>query len=269
MKQLLTIVCFACLGHPVWADARITVLMDVLQIEEVAQILHDEGLEHSTRLEAELLDGQGGPVWAEQVRSLYDPERIESGLRHALSKGMEEDEVVAATAFFASNAGTDIVTSEIQARRIMSDAGIRIAAKELVAQTREDNPDKIDAVERFMAANDLITHNVTASMNQHYRFLKGLSDGGYNERSDADMLDEVSQMHDPITADTTQWLYSYLVLAFVPFPQGDLDAYVAFSSSNAGQALNSALFSGFEEIFDDISYGLGRAVALNARADEL
>ena len=151
----------------------------------------------------------------------------------------------------------------------MSDAGIPTAARELVTQTRQANPALYRLVEEYISTNGLIENNVAASMSQQHRFFLGLSDGGYNDRSEAEILDEVWQMRDPITAETRDWLYGYLVLAYIGLPQNDLDAYLAFSRSEAGQALNAALFDGFGSVFRDVSYGLGRAVALNAARDEL
>ena len=151
----------------------------------------------------------------------------------------------------------------------MSDAGIPSAARELVAQTRQENPALYAMVENYIGANGLIENNVAASMSQQHRFFLGLSDGGYTERTEADILDEVWQMRDPLTAETRDWLFGYLVLAYIGLPQDDLDAYLAFSRSEAGQALNAALFNGFGTVFRDVSYGLGRAVALHATRDEL
>ena len=48
-----------------------------------------------------------------------------------------------------------------------------------------------------------------------------------------------------------------------------LGILVTFSQSEAGLALNRGFFEGFDPHYEDISYALGRAVALNATAEEL
>ncbi len=58
-------------------------------------------------------------------------------------------------------------------------------------------------------------------------------------------------------------------MAYQPVPLDDLQAYVTFSASDAGQALNAALFDAFGVMAGDISYALGRAIALNAQGDEI
>ena len=266
---------------PIWVG-DIGARMTVIRLETDRSIYHageqarlyahvlDEDFEPQVQPSFEItVNGQGGDVWAQQVRDIYDPQRIETGLRTALSDGLEPDEIEAATAFYASQAGTEIVASENRARRLMSDAGIPSAARELVAQTRQENPALYAMVENYIGANGLIENNVAASMSQQHRFFLGLSDGGYTERTEADILDEVWQMRDPLTAETRDWLFGYLVLAYIGLPQDDLDAYLAFSRSEAGQALNAALFNGFGTVFRDVSYGLGRAVALHATRDAL
>lgn len=268
LRPLVAVVCL-CLPVPVWADARITVLMDSMQFDEVVSILHEEGIAHGASLDAEMLGGKGGPVWTEQVRALYDPQRMEAGVRQALSDGLDEAEIERATAFYASEAGSGIVASENQARRAMTDPSIETAARALVNQTRRDNPAVYAMVEDFIEINDLIDNNVSGAMSQQFRFLKGLSDGGLNTKTDTLILDDVWAMQESITVDTKDWLYTYLILAYVALPQEDLDEYVGFSASDAGQALNAALFAGFDEVYRDISYGLGRAVALHATSDEI
>ena len=48
-----------------------------------------------------------------------------------------------------------------------------------------------------------------------------------------------------------------------------LETYLAFSRTDAGKALNAALFDGYEAMYRDISYALGRAVALSAQGNDI
>lgn len=258
---------FAC--SPVWADAKITVLMDVMQIEDVVDILKEEGLQYGATLDAEMLDGQGGAFWAEQVRRLYDPQRMEAELRRAFSEELSDADVASSIDFYASDTGTRIIESENRTRRALSDPDIAAAADDLVAQLRSEDAPVLALTEKFIEVNDLIGNNVAGAMSQHYHFLKGLTDGGYAARTEDELLDDVWQRRDAITADTEIWMTSFLTLAFVSLSQDELESYVDFSQSEAGRALNSALFVGFEAIYKDISYGLGRAIALNATTDEI
>ena len=83
------------------------------------------------------------------------------------------------------------------------------------------------------------------------------------------MLADVTQQHDAVSEDTRSWLYSYLALAYSPLEDDALERYIAFSKTDAGRSLNSALFDGFGAAYEDVSYALGRAVALNMVAEDL
>ena len=85
----------------------------------------------------------------------------------------------------------------------------------------------------------------------------------------AEMLADVAQQQEEIAQDTRGWLYGYLLLAYSPLEDAELDRYIAFAQSDAGRSLNTALFEGFGTAYEDVSYALGRAVALNMVAEEL
>ncbi|MEE4186856.1 MAG: hypothetical protein V2I76_00225, partial [Roseobacter sp.] len=84
-----------------------------------------------------------------------------------------------------------------------------------------------------------------------------------------EILQEVSAQEADIRADTGAWLNGFLTMAYQPLDLDTLQALVDFSATSGGRALNSALFAGFEEVNKDISYALGRAIALNAQGDEI
>ncbi|MEP2471765.1 MAG: hypothetical protein ABJH45_09420, partial [Paracoccaceae bacterium] len=61
-----------CMMAPVaWADARVTVLMDALRVPDLVAALRAEGLADAEALNADMLSGQGGAFWHEQVSRLY------------------------------------------------------------------------------------------------------------------------------------------------------------------------------------------------------
>jgi hypothetical protein len=60
-----------------------------------------------------------------------------------------------------------------------------------------------------------------------------------------------------------------MLMAYSPLEDAELETYITFAMTPAGQALNRALFTGFGKAYEDISYALGRAVALNMTAQDL
>ncbi|MGB7243846.1 MAG: hypothetical protein WBC93_17385 [Sulfitobacter sp.] len=260
---------WAGLAAPVWADARVTVLMDALRMTEVTEILRSEGLAYAASLNADMMDGQGGAFWQNQVDRIYDPQVMQEVMRAAIEDGMETAEIEASAAFFGSDHGSNIIALENQARVAMADPDIEEAARAHY-ELKSETPDAdLALIRRFSDVNDLLDRNVSGAMTTNFQFYRGLSDGKYITMSEAEMLADVWAQEPEIREDSEGWLFGFMLLAYQPLPPGDMEAYIAYSKSEAGQALNAALFAGFDVIYSDISYALGRAVALNAAGSDL
>lgn len=269
----MRVLCLALLLNvaalPAWANARMTVLMDVLQVSEAVEILREEGFAYAQVLEADMLDGQGGPFWQAQVGQIYDTNAITETLRQAFEAHLSADQVEASIAFFASDLGGRVITLETAGRRAMADPDVEQAAKDYFHATAGQGDPRLELVEEFIELNDLLERNVSGAMSSNFQFYKGLSDGKLIPRSEDELLEEVWAQQDDIRADTQSWLTGFLLMAYHPLPLEDLETYVDYAQTPQGQALNAALFAGFEAVYRDVSYALGRAVALNAEGDEI
>jgi hypothetical protein len=269
MRDLFVAQLLWLIAAPLWADARATVLMDVLKIEEVAQILQAEGLDYAETLNADMLNGQGGAGWQLQVGAIYRPQRMVETLRTYLEaevQGAQREEVIA---FFASDTGAQIIALENAARAAIVDQDIEDAARTRFAEFEGSDDPQLEQITALIESGDMINRNVTAAMNANFQFMRGLSDGGAVKMTEAEMLADVARQQEEIADDTTAWLYAYLLLAYSPLDDAVFDAYLAFAETNAGVALNRALFDGFGAAYADTSYALGRAVALNMVAKDL
>ena len=67
----------------------------------------------------------------------------------------------------------------------------------------------------------------------------------------------------------THLLFGFLLMAYRPLSDVEMADYNAFSRTGAGQALNAALFEGFEVMYRDISHALGLAAAQAMSFSEL
>jgi hypothetical protein len=72
-----------------------------------------------------------------------------------------------------------------------------------------------------------------------------------------------------VRSDTVDWLMGYLMLSYQPLDDVETARLVEFVQTSAGRALNAAIFDGFGTMYSDISYALGRAVALNMVGSDL
>lgn len=269
MQRFLVAVIIMLSALPLWAGARHTVLMDVMEIRELSGILHSEGIEFGATLNRDWLNGQGGPAWEQQVARIYDPERISEGIRAGLEPALEGDVLEEVIAFFAADPGRRIIKLENSARAALSDPDVEQAARERFIALQGDDDLRLVQIERMIEAGDLINRNVTSALNSNYRFLRALVDGDVYAMSDTEILNDVMSERDDIAVDTEGWLGAFMLLAYSPLSDDELEAYVMFSESRAGVALNTGLFAGFDPLYEDISYALGRAMATNMVAEEL
>lgn len=269
MRTFIIAVGLWLLALPVWADARTTVLVDVLRLGELAEILQREGLENAEQLDSDMLGGQGGPGWELQVRAIYSPERIVETVRTALEValvGQEREDVIS---FFAQGTGAQIIALENEARAAITDPEIEDAARARLSDLDGTADARLAQITALIDSGDMVERNVAAAMNSNFQFMRGMSDGNALQMTEAEMLADVTQQHDAVSEDTRSWLYSYLALAYSPLEDDALERYIAFSKTDAGRSLNRALFDGFGAAYEDVSYALGRAVALNMVAEEL
>lgn len=255
------LVALLMLASTAWAELPEQGLARVLRLDEVAAILRDEGLRYGADLEADMLGGGGGRYFQERVTALYDADAMSAALAAALGQTLDAPQTQAVVDFFDTEQGQRILTLENTGRVAMADPAVedlaRATYRDLVGS---DDPHLAD-VERFVDINDLIERNVTSGLDSNYHFFRGLADGGGTRMGEGEILSEVWAQEDDLRTDTTSWIYGFLLMAYQPLSRSELHSYSDFSATPAGQALNKALFNGFDEIYNDISYKLGLAVA--------
>lgn len=257
------------LALPAHADARLSVLVDVLRLNEIAAILRDEGVTSAEDLNADMLDGQGGAGWQVQVEAIYAPGRIVEAVRDALGRELQGEALEQAIDFFASDLGGRIIALENSARVAIQDPDVEATARLRYAELSQTADPRLELLRGFVADGDMVGRNVTTAMNSNFQFLRGLADGNGLNMSEDEMLADVTGDAEMIREDTESWLFGYLLMAYSPLTDAQLQSYIDFGRTPAGQAVNRGLFGGFGVAYEDISYALGRAVAVNMTAEEL
>ena len=243
-------------------------LFDVLRLGEIMEIMRDEGIAYGSEIDTDLLGGRGGDGWDQAVARIYDADRMVSRMRADFDARLTEDEMAPLIEYFASGAGAEVVTLEVEARRALSDDDVEEAAR---AAVEDIDPDRLDQLTRFIAVNDLIEQNVSGALNSNFAFLTGLSDGGAmgGQLTEDQILSDVWAQAPSIRDETTEWLYGYLGLAYAPLSDDALSAYIDLAEGPDGQALNNAIFAAFDRVYTDISYDLGRAAARFMESEDI
>lgn len=252
----------------VWADAQVTIALDRLRVSEMIEVMRVEGAEYVETLNNDLLDGQGGALWYEQTKAIYDPLRMQETVRVAF-EDVSDEHLRQINRFFGSALGVDVIELELAGRRAMMDETIEQMAQDAYEKVLGDDPAQVAPLMTLVDAGDMIERNVTGALTANYRFYRGMVDGGAFDLSDDEMLAEAWAQEREIRDDTQRWLMGYLMLSYQPLEDRDFLTYVQFTQSPAGRALNAAIFEGFNTMYADISYALGRAVALNMAGADL
>lgn len=263
---IILVAAFLCALPLRAASADPAALLTTLRIPEMIAVMQDEGIAYGDELEEQLFPGAGGTRWDQAVARVYDEpallERFQSAFAARLAADPQAMDQIAG--FFGTDRGQQILILEIGARRALLDEAAEEAAAVSVDDMRARDDPRLALLERFATANDLIEQNVSGALNANFAFYQGMSDAGAFDgakMTEADMLAEVWAQEPDIRAETESWLYPFLALAYKPLSDADVEAYLAFSESEAGRAMNAAMFAAFDEVFREISRDLGRAAA--------
>ncbi|SFE23748.1 DUF2059 domain-containing protein [Roseivivax sediminis] len=266
LPRLTLVLPFALAALPASA-APVDTLLDALGVERVVEVMREEGLAYTDTLAGDMqLSGSG---WTETAERIYDTDRMGRIVRSAFDEGLDQSEIEPLIAFFESELGARVVTLEIEARETMIDPAAEEAARESYREVEGTDDARLGQIERFVASGDLVEQNVSGALNASLAFYNGLAAGGAMDIPEEDILRDVWAQEPETRADTTEWLHAYLMLAYEPLTDAELDRYIDLSESAAGEAVNRTLFEGFNAMYNEISYALGLAAAREMSGTEL
>ncbi|WP_170463721.1 DUF2059 domain-containing protein [Ruegeria arenilitoris] len=264
----LTAAClsFLLFAVPAAASDRVERLMQALKIEQVVEILRDEGRVQGQELDETFLGNTGGPVFEAQIEEIYAPERMQQQIAETFESRLTDSQMDRAIVFFESEVGQTIVTLENSARLAFADETIKDMAREAYLDSAQDTSLFL-LVDEYIEVNDLIDRNVQSSLSSDYNFFRGLS--GETGANPEDILAQLLSEKDSVTEETRTWLYSFLLLAYQPLTEAQMRENIAFSRTDTGRAMNEAFFVGFDLIYDQVYFELGQAVSRALSASDL
>lgn len=271
---LLPLIAALLFAAPLRADPALTErLARALDFDRLVAVLHREGLKYGRDLEDELFAGSGGPRWAAIVASVHDQTRMRRILTERLSSDLEAKAALVPemAAFFEGDPGARIVALELSAREALLEDAVRDAAEISHDDMAAAKDPRLDLIRRFADVNDLVEMNVAGGLNANLAFYRGMIAGGAVDPSlaESEIMSDLWSQEPQIRQDTEDWLFPYLAMAYQPLGDADLHAYIAFSTTPAGRALNTALFAAFDALFVTISEELGFAAARFAGSEDL
>lgn len=244
-------------------------LLDALGVPEIVDIMRDEGVAYGETLAQDMVPGGATENWQATVERIYDEDRMLATVGEGFAEEFGDADTAPLLEFFGSETGQQIVNLELSARDAMRDEEIEDAARAAFRDLEGSGSDTLAAISDFVDTNDLVEANLVGSLNANFMFYRGMVDGGALQMTESDILAQVWSSEEETRADTREWVYAFLLMAYRPLDDGVVEEYTDLSRTDAGSALNRALFAGFNKMYDDISYALGMAVAREMQVQEL
>lgn len=274
MRHLVTTaLCGLAFALPAQAASQADVdrLFEAMRVTDVIKIMREEGLGYSETLAEEMLPNGSTQTWQDSVSRIYDTDAMAEGLEAEFLEAVGDDDLSPVIDFFESDLGRKVVDLEISAREALLDPAVEEASHDAFEKSLEEADPRLDLVTAYIDANDLVDANVVGALNSNFAFLRGLADAGANgdAMSEGEMLASVWSQEEDVRSETRMWLYSYLLMAYAPLEDEELQAYIEMSESDAGRAMNRGLFEGFDPMFTGISAALGAAIAEIGSGEEL
>ena len=244
-------------------------LARLIGVDDLIAIVREEGIVQGEELREGMFPDASAARWTELLEQVYHTDRLRDKFQSRFALELREADIAPLLEYFASEDGKRVIQLEIDARRAIMEPDVEDVARHVYLERAVDGGPRIDLLESFVATNDFIEFNVMGAMNASLAFFRGLADGGAVEMTEDDILRQVWGQEADIRQDSTEWLYGYMLMAYEPLGDGDLQKYVDLADTNAGRSLNLALFAGFDAMFDEVSYTLGRVAAGFMAGDDI
>lgn len=248
-------------------------VLDALSIDRILGIMEVESLEAGEELARDVIAPIAMSSWQKTIAEINDPDRLEAMMRSDFADTLPAEQITPILDFIASDQGQRYVQLEISAREALLDPEIEEFSLDVLDQYRADDEPRLRMVRRFATVNDLVDANVVGALNANAAFLRGMNAGVENgavvPMSDAEIVAQVWAQEEEIRHSTEEWVFSFLLLAYQPLSDSELEVYIAFSESEAGQALNQALFEAFDAIFVLTAEQTGEAMASALASEDI
>ena len=269
IRTAVASLCIAFLPLTSFASEATDRLLASLGMERMIDLMREEGQSYAVELAEEMLPGGYSENWGAVVSRIYSTEAMQTSVRRGFANALQDIDIAPLQAFFDAPMGKTIVTLELSAREAMMDDAIEEHAKEQARAYERAGDDAFVLVDDFVKAGDLLEANVVGAMNSNMQFYRGLVDGGAFELSEEQILADVWEQEQETRADTRDWLYGFLIMAYSPLVPGELELYTELSKTAEGAAMNAALFEGFDSMYSYISYALGLAAARAMKVEDI
>ncbi len=214
----------------------------VLRIPETIDVMRDEGLAYGTDTSKPssfpgraAAAGRGLSPWS-MTATRWSAASSRRWTERLDAPGAKLDEI---TAFFGLRAASASSSWNSSARRALLDQSVEEAAQVAVQELQADGDPRFELLERFAEANDLVEENVSGALNANLAFYRGMADGGAfagaRAQRGGDAVRRSGRRRPTSATRRCPGSTPYLMLAYEPLSDEDMEATFAFSESEAGR----------------------------------
>lgn len=258
-------------------SARANELSRAFQLEELFEIMAEEGRRSALLYDATPLQGRALAQFANDVDRIYAPTVMHREFLAQLEAELESQPELRADAleFAGSELGKRVLRLEVSARSALLDDAIDETARLALEEARTADASMPEALRLALVrdridSNDLIDLNVSLGLNTSFAYYRGMLDEDAVEGLSADdLLQLVWAQQDDIRSEIENWIEAYFLMAYGPLSENELRAYVDYTRSPLAVGFNQAMFRAFDTVFSDISRNLGQALGRRLRFEEL
>jgi len=272
MRHLIAFVMLAVFSATAaGATPRAEAVLKSLGADRMIELMRIEGLEYGADLARDMFPDRADDAWDARVSEIYSTGRMMTTFLAGFDQHFAEKHYAEVEAFYGSDLGKEVVALELATREAFLEEEIEDFARTSIEDIQQTRPELFDRIIEFIEINNLVEENVIGALNANFAFMQAMSDGGgyAGQLSNDEIIGDVVAQEPEIRQNSTEWLFAYLTMAYSSLSLEDLDSFIALSRSEAGQALTTALFEGFDDMFVEISRDLGHGVSRYTAGEDI
>ena len=237
-------------------------LLNQMRFGEIVTIMREEGISDSRELPKDLMMGQVGASWEHALSSIYNIEMMTQMVESLFLGSLGSKHLEGILEFVSSEAWQTSVDLELAARHAMLAPEIEQMAYDSYYRALAKNTRLVRDLETLVDFADLVEQNVVGALNGMYQFNLGLVDGGLEMGyTEDELLAHIWAEEESIRIEVSEWMFSFLMLAYDPIERQMLLEQIRFFQTSEGRRLNAAMSDAFDGMLNDIAYQLGFALA--------
>lgn len=237
-------------------------VLDLVGFAEIVEIMRLEGLADGQSIPQDIMGYEGSSNWDAELQRIYDTESLLAELETSFVEAFDWRFAEESIAFLETPAWQDALSLEVSARKAMLEPGVEEAVLAGAWDEAGRNSARGRLTRRLMAEAEFVEKNVEGSMRSMLAFYLGLMDGGFDLGiSEGDLYSMILSEEDALYDDIDEWLFAVLLMAYDPLEKEQIEEQIEFWQTEAGAALNDAMFEAFDAMFVDLSFQLGVSAA--------